>query len=331
MKGLSHFVETDRNHHQRPLYPCQRVISRRSCTVLPGFTFLQLIHKAADCSAQLKASRSTMGNQPSKTTPHSANTSPTGNEPNPPPRRSLKRRDSHVSPLAKTTVAAPTASLESATGQSAHHPRASGSQSRGRTPTTPSSTSKSSDPSNEMGNQSSSEQAPLTKTSSASDRSVSPGRRSVNAAPPIKTNVSSAVPILSPTQSSTPSPTPTPYYLPPPSQFIRPPRLPLPIEDDLLSPGSPILSPIDVSSDSNRQDDATRQDDGTLARKSSMLSSTTMDDDDIGDEIFRPLDNGTGGQQAVDTLIEWMEGGQKVYVTGTFANFWNKKFKLHEK
>ena len=60
-----------------------------------------------------------------------------------------------------------------------------------------------------------------------------------------------------------------------------------------------------------------------------MLSSTTMDEEEAGDEMFRAVDIALG-MPAIDTLIEWKQGGKKVYVTGTFAN-WNKKFKLHEK
>jgi hypothetical protein len=105
-------------------------------------------------------------------------------------------------------------------------------------------------------------------------------------------------------------------YLPV-SHFDRPPRLPLPIEEEHHQPGSPILSsPID-------HDDI----EGNLPRHNmSMLSSTTVDDEELGDEFKGP---GTG-RPTVPTLIEWEGPEERVYVTGTFAG-WNRKYKLHKK
>jgi len=103
----------------------------------------------------------------------------------------------------------------------------------------------------------------------------------------------------------------------PVSHFDRPPRLPLPIEEENHQPGSPILSsPID-------HDDI----DGHLPRHNmSMLSSTTADEEELGDEFKGP---GTG-RPTVPTLIEWEGPEERVYVTGTFAG-WNRKYKLHKK
>ncbi|KZF22665.1 carbohydrate-binding module family 48 protein [Xylona heveae TC161] len=109
----------------------------------------------------------------------------------------------------------------------------------------------------------------------------------------------------------------------PPSQISRPPRLPLPIEEELHTPGSPIISAEDLSSALDR--DAIE---GALPRRTSVLSSTTVDEDDIGDDLQNyPVDR--AHSQAIPTLIEWKQGGDKVYVTGTFAN-WNRKFRLHK-
>ncbi|KAK7539121.1 5'-AMP-activated protein kinase beta subunit, interation domain-containing protein [Phyllosticta citricarpa] len=104
--------------------------------------------------------------------------------------------------------------------------------------------------------------------------------------------------------------------------YNRPPRLPLPIEEEVHTPGSPIISPTDLHS-SITQDDV----EGVLpGRAPSVLSSTTADDEDAGDESLE-----TDGvmRPAVPTVIEWLGPGEKVYVTGTFAG-WNKKFRLHK-
>ncbi|KAF2474183.1 AMPKBI-domain-containing protein [Lindgomyces ingoldianus] len=108
-------------------------------------------------------------------------------------------------------------------------------------------------------------------------------------------------------------------YFIPPSQYSRPPRLPLPIEEEPHTPGSPIISPHDLVSPINPDDI-----DGELPRKGSVLSSTTAEDDDLGDE-YRAA---TGDMPSVPTLIEWEGPGERVYVTGTFAG-WNRKYKLH--
>jgi len=109
------------------------------------------------------------------------------------------------------------------------------------------------------------------------------------------------------------------------SQFSRPPRLPLPIEEELHTPGSPIISPADVSGSVGPTEPL--EDLPGLPRRSSVLSSTTLDDDDLGDD----LGSLEGGPHVpVPTLLEWTEGGDKVYVTGTFAG-WDRKFRLHKK
>jgi hypothetical protein len=109
------------------------------------------------------------------------------------------------------------------------------------------------------------------------------------------------------------------------SQFSRPPRLPLPIEEELHTPGSPIISPADVSGPVGPIEPLEEL--PGLPRRSSVLSSTTLDDDDLGDD----LGSLEGGPHVpVPTLLEWREAGDKVYVTGTFAG-WDRKFRLHKK
>jgi len=108
-------------------------------------------------------------------------------------------------------------------------------------------------------------------------------------------------------------------YMIPSSQFSRPPRLPLPIEEEVHTPGSPIISAQEIWSPIQDSDA-----EGMLPRRSSMLSTTTADDDDLGEEFKGP----STGRPTVPTLIEWEGPGERVYVTGTFAG-WNRKYKLH--
>lgn len=103
--------------------------------------------------------------------------------------------------------------------------------------------------------------------------------------------------------------------------FARPPRLPLPIEEEVHTPGSPIISPADLTAPIDPESI-----DGVLPRRTSVLSSTTADEDDVADDNF---DTEGGLQPTVPTIIEWLGPGEKVYVTGTFAG-WNKKFRLHK-
>lgn len=110
-------------------------------------------------------------------------------------------------------------------------------------------------------------------------------------------------------------------FIVPSSHYSRPPRLPLPIEEEETTPGSPIISPADVASPIDHGEI-----EGALPRRSSMLSSTTAaDEDELADEFKGPQ-----GQPTVPTVIEWEGPGERVYVTGTFAG-WNRKYKLHPK
>ncbi|KAF2669044.1 AMPKBI-domain-containing protein [Microthyrium microscopicum] len=104
------------------------------------------------------------------------------------------------------------------------------------------------------------------------------------------------------------------------SDLSRPPRLPLPIQDEVRSPGSPIISPTDVADDPI---DASTQE-AALLSTTSVLSNTTLDEEDVGDNV----DTVRGGVlPSVPTVVEWREGGNKVYVTGTFAD-WDRKYRL---
>jgi hypothetical protein len=111
-------------------------------------------------------------------------------------------------------------------------------------------------------------------------------------------------------------------FVVPSSHYSRPPRLPLPIEEEPVGPGSPIISPADPTNRTGHEDT-----EGALPRRSSMLSDRTADadEDELADEFKGPQ-----GQAAVPTLIEWEGPGERVFVTGTFAG-WERKFKLHPK
>lgn len=110
-----------------------------------------------------------------------------------------------------------------------------------------------------------------------------------------------------------------PNYIPH-SNLNFPPRLPLPIVEELHTPGSPIITSAVIESGLN--DDG----DEILPRQNSGVSSTTLDDDEIGDEL-RPYSI-EDSRRTVPTLITWRQGGDKVYVTGTFTS-WNKKFRMN--
>lgn len=114
---------------------------------------------------------------------------------------------------------------------------------------------------------------------------------------------------------------PTPDYFLPAEPLFRPPRLPLPIEEEVHTPGSPIISP----QDAHALDILGEGPEGDVRRAASMLSNTTLDEDELGDDLQGPQNVPT-----VPTLIEWEGPGERVYVTGTFVE-WNRKFRLHRK
>ncbi|KAG0648427.1 SNF1 kinase subunit beta-3 [Hyphodiscus hymeniophilus] len=103
--------------------------------------------------------------------------------------------------------------------------------------------------------------------------------------------------------------------------LTRPPRLPLPIEEEVHTPGSPIIAPTDLDIDTPSLD-VESLDNDTLPRRSSALSNTTIDEEDA--EELRVDKTGA----TVPTTFEWHQKGDKVYVTGTIFQ-WNKKHRLH--
>lgn len=102
------------------------------------------------------------------------------------------------------------------------------------------------------------------------------------------------------------------------SFVTRPPRLPLPIEEEVHTPGSPIIAPADIGEPVDAVD---LESDSGMARKTSNLSNTTVDEDDAEElrvDKTRPT---------VPTRLEWLRGGERVYVTGTIFQ-WNRKQRL---
>ena len=107
-----------------------------------------------------------------------------------------------------------------------------------------------------------------------------------------------------------------------PARYDRPPRLPLPIEQEPHTPGSPIIAPQDLSSPLDEADVG-----GDIPRRASVLSSTTVDDEDaVSQDAF--VSESPSTAPIVPTLVTWNGRGNKIYVTGTFVN-WERKFRLH--
>lgn len=102
--------------------------------------------------------------------------------------------------------------------------------------------------------------------------------------------------------------------------LTRPPRLPLPIEEEVHTPGSPIIAPADADAPLLTIE---ALEDDVLPRRSSALSSTTAEDDEDAEEL--PVDK---TRPVVPTDFEWQGGGEKVYVTGTIFQ-WSRKSKLY--
>ncbi|CAG9999868.1 unnamed protein product [Clonostachys byssicola] len=100
--------------------------------------------------------------------------------------------------------------------------------------------------------------------------------------------------------------------------LTHPPRLPLPIQEELHTPGSPILAPDEGPADVGELGDIS----DSLTRKSSGLSAGTVEEEESEElrvDKTRPV---------VPTKLEWKQGGDKVYVTGSIFQ-WNRKQRLH--
>ncbi|EPE09659.1 carbohydrate-binding module family 48 protein [Ophiostoma piceae UAMH 11346] len=102
------------------------------------------------------------------------------------------------------------------------------------------------------------------------------------------------------------------------SYLTRPPRLPLPIEEEVHTPGSPIIAP---AKEGEPIDDIEALDNEGLTHRSSTLSSVVNEEDEEELRVDKT-------RPTVPTRLEWLRGGEKVYVTGTIFQ-WNKKQRMH--
>ena len=113
-------------------------------------------------------------------------------------------------------------------------------------------------------------------------------------------------------------------YIPPRSNLNHPPRLPLPIEEETHTPGSPILTAAGGPSQVREEFDLT----GLLPRNNTWASDAeTEEDDDVNG--LQPLTT-EGPSKPVETVIEWKQPGEKVYVTGSFSH-WGRKHRMTRK
>ena len=251
-----------------------------------------------------------------------------------PARREPRRRESiNTLSSAKATAAPPSASLESATAQPIS---ASGSPQQTRNTSSPSHTRTRSSTvatprlqptdaqyiDKAMGNESSRLQQ------------VPPRSRARDTPPPTQSEpkaspASRPVDVPGGTQSFLPSPLdpsapPSEAYQLPPASYSRPPRLPLAIEEEIHTPGSPIISPLDAGGDNNDVDNI-------VTRRASVISST-VDDEDEPDEYQGHMPATGVDVPKIPTIVEWRDAAptDKVYVTGTFTD-WQRKYRLHHK
>ena len=124
------------------------------------------------------------------------------------------------------------------------------------------------------------------------------------------------------TQFEPSGPPKDPNYIPR-SNLNFPPRLPLPIEEETHTPGSPILAATGESVEVKEEQDFT----GLLPRNNTWASASdapTEEDDEVNG--FQPLTT-EGPTKPVQTVIEWRQPGEKVYVTGSFTH-WGRKHRL---
>lgn len=104
------------------------------------------------------------------------------------------------------------------------------------------------------------------------------------------------------------------------SYLTRPPRLPLPIEEEVHTPGSPIIAPADAD---QPLDGVESLENTALVHPISNLSDTSALEEDDAEELLVDKTRPT-----VPTRLEWRHGGDKIYVTGTIFQ-WNRKTRLH--
>ncbi|KAH8689635.1 putative Snf1 kinase complex beta-subunit Gal83 [Talaromyces proteolyticus] len=252
-----------------------------------------------------------MGNNPSKSPPEELATptpgahNSSGNE-----RKVNRRRSINALSGTKATAADPSASRESATGQSASH-RQPPVQQRLQSRNVPSTAQRVQElPERPSGRRPDGRYHPSAAVETSSPVQVP----STSGRPTTKRDAGYA--------PTAPSANPLNTYYGS-SHLQRPPRLPLPIGDATATPGSPIIAPVDLQTDTVPYEDLDNQ----VPRASISLDDPHVDEDEVEDELQSYAMVGPG--KAVPTIIEWKAAGERVYVTGTFVN-WEKKFRLHK-
>ncbi|KAK4501829.1 hypothetical protein PRZ48_007638 [Zasmidium cellare] len=258
---------------------------------------------------------------------------------------SQRKRAAHgKSPSNPTSVALVAPAASTSTSNTTAHGNVSASPSRARSVTTThpklapddvSSSHKSDTAAASMGNNESKPQPRPPSRSNTLPTHAAPPRKAPPTTQEVKETASPTQPVEVPPTSSDgqeddfiPGFSESPYGLPP-ANYSRPPRLPLPIEEEVHTPGSPIITPQDIQG-AVTQLDSSEIEGGDIPRKNSVLSSTNGDDDDIGDNEAFAAESSQWGEIRVPTEMEWNGHGDKVFVTGTFCN-WEKKIKLHHK
>lgn len=106
------------------------------------------------------------------------------------------------------------------------------------------------------------------------------------------------------------------------SYLTRPPRLPLPIDQEIHTPGSPIIAPADLGEPLDDLGELDADGQGLARRSSGLSSASDIDKDDDIEELRVHRSRPT-----VPLTLEWRQGGNKVYVTGTIFQ-WNRKTKM---
>ena len=257
---------------------------------------------------------STSSNSP-KETSHAA---PDARDPHAHKKVARRRESVPALPHRRATAAPPSAALESAQGIPSQHIASGTAQAHAHSHTRGRSQTSAIAPSNKSDQRPKSDAAVLERYFTAPDaRPVDVPSHPVPTDPNVQPHPASQL-----RNADSPS-SPSSYHIPN-SQFQRPPRLPLPIEKEDFAPGSPIISPAEIPGRLGK-DLVSEGEVVQLERKTSVVSSTTVDEDEVVDD-FQAHGKATG--QMVDTLVEWKEGGERVYVTGSFSG-WTKKHRLH--
>ncbi|KAB8416344.1 hypothetical protein FH972_024864 [Carpinus fangiana] len=240
--------------------------------------------------------------------------------------RKPRRRDSiQVLPSTRASAVPPSASLDTAQGQSslATGNRVSHTRGRSQTSATPASRPILDSDGQVQSPDTQGSQGSLPSHTTDPDRHTPPQPIPTRTRSPYGAGPTAADPEINDTGDdlADPSIDESSYNPYQESRFKRPPRLPLPIQEEVLSPGSPIISPADITGEVPIGDDA-------FPRNPSMLSSTTVDEDEQGElgEEFR--DPKHKDAPLVETTIRWPGGGKDVYITGSFSR-WNKKWRMH--